>query len=617
MANKFGENSLDKDGYVVYHRKSTMAYREQDRYRQETRIMGYFKDISSYDENTERRMIETVSNTLRIMAENERKKELALLQSITGKDISIQDEMDFIAHFNELTMGAKQYNNAVQRINIALKKGRKQGKGTDGLAPALGSLFLPKFQKVFGDAVNAYIYRYITNKMKKGIIEEKDLEEMENKISNEIFPSCIEKTMEQILTTNNLSKIEDKFGGKSSDEEYIKAYEEIYAVFKNNPYLRQLFIDTMKTTFNMDNIRKIITDHKKIIKEGKFSRKRGIGIKGGTWARKALNIKKSTNTKGQSVGVVGGKFYESFSTLVSASLPQEITLKNGGTIIREGRNFIGDMSKMDGAEILSMDIGVNEGELRQILEEYERIISSSENLTQTHDALAEFNKFNEKLKNLSNTFIIYRSNKMYGIDNIGKQSGFTAGTYNLAHLEAIMESNANSGLNNFGRMNIHKFMRAVCNTVDGAILDKYTYVINDRLQSYVCESIASMLFDDWEQVGENIRSETGPKSIHIMALEGVDIPVSVFLFSAAEAFAELYLEDELDKIARAQIVGKPEILYPTPKSYEIGKGANGEEQPLVNEAWEKQRIDAMNRIKVEIRFYKNFKDSILKRLKTI
>mgnify|MGYP003289324414 CR=1 FL=1 len=616
MANKFGENSLDKDGYVVYHRKSTMAYREQDRYRQETRIMGYFKDIS-FDDDTERRMIDTVSHTLKIMAENERRKELALLQSITGKNISIQDEMDFVAHFNELTMGAKQYNNAVQRINIALKNGRKQGKGTDGLAPALGSLFLPKFQKIFGNTVNAYIYRYITNKNKKGGIEEKDLEEMENKISNEIFPSCIEKTMEQILTTNNLSKIEDKFGGKISDEEYAKAYEEIYAVFKNNSYLRQLFVDTMKTTFNMDSIKKIITGHKDILKEGKFSKKRGVGIKGGTWARKALNIKKSTDTKGQSVGVAGGKFYEFFSALISASLSQEITLKDGGTVIREGRNFIGDMSKMDGAEIISMDIGVNGGELLQILEEYEKIIGNSENLTQTHDALVEFNKFNEKLQNLSNTFIIYRSNKMYGIDNIGKQSGFTAGTYNLTHLEAIMESNTNSGLNNFGRMNIHKFMRVICNILDGAILDNYTFIINDRLQSYVCESIASMLFDDWEQVGEDIKNETGPKSIHIMALEGVDVPISVFLFSAAESFAELYREDELSNIAKARIVGKPKILYPSPKSYEIGKGVNGEEQPLVNEAWEKQRIDAMDRIKVEVRFYKNFKDSILKRLKFI
>ena len=66
MANKFGEMSLDNDGYVVYKRRSTMAYREADRYRQETRIMGYFKDLDFTDEN-EMAMIDTVSEAVNII----------------------------------------------------------------------------------------------------------------------------------------------------------------------------------------------------------------------------------------------------------------------------------------------------------------------------------------------------------------------------------------------------------------------------------------------------------------------------------------------------------------------------------------------------------------------
>lgn len=613
MANKFGETSLDKDGYVVYKRTSTMAYREQDRYRQETRIMGYFSDISSIDE-TERDMILTVSQTLKTMAENEREKEIALLEMMTGKKVSVNDEMDFVAHFNELTMGAKQYNNAVQRLEIALRNGRKQGKGTDGLAPALGSLFLPKFQTNFGHMVNNYIYRYVTNKNKRGGIGDKELDEMENKIVNNIFPKCIEKTIEEILTVNNKSGTVDKFGGKETDEEYVKAYEEIYAVFKNNKFFRDIFLDSVKTTFNMDNIKKIITDHKDTIKEGKFSKKRKEGIKGGTWARKALNVKTANNIKGQSVGSVGGKFDEVFRMLISAALPQEITLENGNTAIRENRAFVGDMSKMDGAEIYSMDISVDGNMLQNLLNEYEKVASSSENLTETHNALI---KLNEKLQDLPNTFVVYRSNKMYGIDNISKGGGFTAGTYNLSHLESIMNSNANSGLNKFGRMNVHKFMRVICNTINGAKLDNYKAVVDYWLQSYVCESIASMLFDDWERVGEDIKNESGAKSIHVMALEGVDIPVSTFLYSAAESFEQLILEDELDKIVKAKITSRPEMLYPDPKSYEIGEDINGKPAPLVNEAWEKQRNDALDKIKVEVHFYKNFRDSILRHLKRI
>lgn len=613
MANKFGETSLDKDGYVVYRRKSTMAYREQDRHRQETRIMGYFGDISSIDK-TERDMIDTVSQTLKSMAENEREKEIALLETMTGKKVSIKDEMDFVAHFNELTMGAKQYNNAVQRLKIALKNGRKEGKGTDGLAPALGSLFLPKFQTNFGHMVNDYIYRYVTNKNKRGGIGDKELDEMENKIVNDIFPKCVEKTIKEILTVNNKSGIEDKFGGKKTDEEYAKAYEEIYAVFRDNKFFRDIFLDSVKTTFNMDSLRKIITDHKNTIKEGKFSRKRGEGIKGGTWARKALNVKTTSNVNGKSVGSVGGKFDEVFRMLISAALPQEVVLKNGSTVIRENRAFVGDMSKMDGAEIFSMDIGVDGNMLQDLLGEYEKVTSSSENLTETHNALI---RLNERLQDLPNTFVVYRSNKMYGIDNISKGGGFTAGTYNLSHLESIMNSNANSGLNNFGRMNVHKFMRVICNTINGAVLDNNKFVVDYWLQSYICESIASMLFDDWEQIGEDIMNESGAKSIHIMALEGVDIPVSVFLYGAAESFEELIIEDELDKIAKAKITSRPEILYPDPKSYEIGKDANGNPAPLVNEAWEKQRNDALEKIKVEVHFYKNFKDSVLRRLKRI
>lgn len=596
MANKFGETSLDKDGYVVYRRKSTMAYREQDRYRQETRIMGYFKDLDFSEEN-ELAMIETVSETLRVMAENERKKELALLESITGRKVSIEDEMDFVKNFNDLTTGARQYSEAVQKLQALLSENKDKSKKKKG--STLGSLFFSKFQKIFGDSVRRYIYGYITRRRERGI-GEKELEEMTSRIYNEIFPSCLEKTMEELLTTDNMA---------NDNEEYRRICEEIYTIFKSNELLRQMFIDTMRTAFDMNSIKKIITSHKSTLQKGEFSRKKGIGIKGGAWARKALEVKTRTNKKIN----VGDKFDDFLNALMNASMPQQVIIGNEGTIIHESRKFASDIKKMDGAEVFSMEIGVDREGLQELLQEYEDISSSSEDIS---GALNRFNELEEKLQKLTNTFVIYRSNVLQKINNIGKRGSFKAGSYNLSNLETIMLNNPNSGLNSFGRMNIHKFMRVVCNTIDGAILDNNRITVDFWLQSYVFESIASMLYNDWEQIGGEIRGETGANSIHIMTLNGTDIPISVFLFAASKAFYYLIEEGDLYKMTQTTITGRPKMLYPTPKSYEIGKDANGNPAPLVNEGWEKQREDALRKIKVEIRFYNNFKDFILKNLST-
>lgn len=594
MANKFGEMSLDNDGYVVYRRKSTMAYREADRYRQETRIMGYFKDLDFSEEN-EIAMIETVSQTLMTMAQNERAKELALLESITGKQVSIKDEMDFVKNFNDLTEGARQYSEAVQRLQevLASNKDNRKVKG-----PTPGSLFFSTFQRNFGTSVNHYIYGYITRRKERGIGQE-DLEQMTNWIYDKIFPSCLEKTMEELLVGNGATDSENR--------EFNEVYEKIFVIFKSNELLRQMFVDTMRTAFNMESIKKIITSHKGALQKGEFSRKKGVGIKGGAWARRALEVKTRTNKKIS----VGDKFDEFLEALTTASLPQQVIIGNNGTIVHENNKFTGDMKKMDGMEIFSMEVGINREELEGILQEFENISNNTSG--QTYDALTKFNELNERLQRLTNTFVVYRSNILQKINNIGKGS-FNAGAYNLSDLEIIMQNNINSGLNSFGRMNIHKFMRVVCNTVDGAILDNNKFTVDFWLQSFVFESLASILFTDWERIGEELKSETGPNSIHIMTLNGVDIPISVFLFGAAEAFYDLIEEGGLSEMVRTNITKRPKILYPTPHSYEIGKGVNGEKQPLVNEAWEKQRIDAMNRIKIEIRFYKNFRDSILERL---
>lgn len=598
MANKFGEMSLDNDGYVVYKRRSTMAYREADRYRQETRIMGYFKDLDFTDEN-EMAMIDTVSEALMTMAQNERAKELALLESITGNKVSVEDEVDFVRNFNNLTTGARQYSEAVQKLQTLLAKNKDGGKKANGPTP--GSMFFSKFQKNFGDSVRRYIYGYITRRRDRGI-GEAELDQMTNWIYDKIFPSCLEKTMEELL-----------IGGDAAGEdgEYKSIYEEIYTIFKSNELLKQMFINTMKTAFNMDSIKRIITGHKATLQKGKFSRKKGVGIKGGAWARKALEVKTKTN---KTVSV-GDKFDDFINALMNASLPQEITLGKNGTLVHESRGFSNKLNKMNGAEIFSMEIGVRGEELQNILNEFEDISNNGPEGKQ--DTLNKLKELNEKLQKLTNTFVIYRSNVLQKINNIGKRGSFNAGSYSLPEFETIMLNNVTSGLNNFGRMNVHKFMRVICNTLEGAKLDDYKYVVDYWLQSFVFESIASMLFNDWEQIGGELKGEIGANSIHIMSLNGTDIPISVFLFSAAEAFYELIEEGTLFKMVRANVTERPELLYPTPYSYEIGKDVNGKAAPLVNEAWEKQRIDAFERIRIEVRFYINFRDFILKRLKMI
>jgi hypothetical protein len=87
-----------------------------------------------------------------------------------------------------------------------------------------------------------------------------------------------------------------------------------------------------------------------------------------------------------------------------------------------------------------------------------------------------------------------------------------------------------------------------------------------------------MLFDDFTTIGT---VSTGGNAIHVMNLNGIMMPMSVFLSMLADAI-ESVTEDEIRKLVNVSI-NAPSILYPTQEAQNNAYPNNP------HEAWEYQR----------------------------
>ena len=114
-----------------------------------------------------------------------------------------------------------------------------------------------------------------------------------------------------------------------------------------------------------------------------------------------------------------------------------------------------------------------------------------------------------------------------------------------------------------------------------------------------------MLFDDYETVGKDLR-KTGVKSIHIMDLNGVFLPLSFFLDLMARA---------IDEIGRTP-EGLVKVVYKTPKKIKYDTNEEIRQARARGEApWALQKEEALRDTKISYHFLKDFRDILSKYMK--
>lgn len=574
-----GEDRINGNGYVVYNRPSNSSHWERTRFEQEQKVRDWYNAIQVRPTLEQYR---GVGEYLQRLGEAEEEREKTLIQSALGIKINAKNERDFIENFNEVLVGKKQYEDAIHRINIALSE-----KDKAGLAPAISSLFASKLNTILAEKINKLIRDKIKNVKTPEDID-KAIDRMEEDVYD-VFEQSFDQAIDAILSYQNASGKDDRFGS-------LKGYQDLLELFNSNEIFREIYKQKVRKAFSDESIRNIIKNNKKTIAYRAQNNKK---MSGHTWAKRALTL----DTR---AGQIGG-LVDEIVNMLRGSI-SEVSVGENGT--RMSRTLISNKLTTDNVTILQMDGKLNKEVIDEKLKELSKKVDTTETLAEAHKVLMDYWKKN--LSKIDNGFVVFQSAKAYRITNISKYGGFTNTNVSLNRLTSLPKDGS------FNNIDMNKFIIVVANTIDGAILSKEYNRIREWLYLYIVESIAYLLFDDWEKIGSDM-AKKGANAVHALLLNDVNIPFSVFLKGAGTALIKV--ADEVEKTSNFIniVVHKSEALYHkddkgNPTGYPTEKGDNGKVKVLVGRAWNNQRADALQNYNITVKFYKNFNEEILSKI---
>ena len=267
----------------------------------------------------------------------------------------------------------------------------------------------------------------------------------------------------------------------------------------------------------------------------------------------------------KNIHLAGGLSLEAIENAVFSM----IASGSGGTAIHSGSKGI----KADNILTLSIDPSIVVDALEQ----------AGANREENIRALSELGT---KLSKLDDGFIVYSSDKNYTLNANFK--GFDVGSTGVSaasFLNSVYSANGS----------VNTLIGAIQQLGDGAMLAGR----KAEFEKLLAQDVAYMLFDDFTTIG-NVSS--GGNAIHVMNLNGIMMPLSVFLSMLADAI-ESVKEEDLRRLVNVSI-NAPAILYPNQDS----QRAAYPNDP--HQAWEHQRQYALDNTKITARFLKDFKSFV-------
>lgn len=204
-----------------------------------------------------------------------------------------------------------------------------------------------------------------------------------------------------------------------------------------------------------------------------------------------------------------------------------------------------------------------------------------------------FNELGEKLSNLRDGFLIYTTDKNY---TLNKKFETYFGGYGAKNISARTTLDVLTPI----VKNARTLVGMALQLGEGALAKENGLIDEEVLSRMFAKQIAYFLFDDHQTIGE-IQRDVGARSIHMMDMNGVMIPLSFFISLLADSIQYGIMNPK--KIAQVKFHA-PKILFPTmaeQKAYTPDK--NDPES-----AWRKQKEYALDETKIEFRFLGGLRD---------
>ena len=493
--------------------------------------------------------LQKTSENLRRMGAMEKTKEIAFIQNVFHKPISVNfDDRKSVKEFIDVLNEAMNFKDLYKRNLQLLLKTDKQ-KTT-----------ISYFPSYFIQAWNAY----------SDILWEKVASEFERtgRSLDIIFEEQLKKDMNFLVVDSieRMFRAQPELGQEA--QQYVDAYKGLLGsigTIDTPGSLAQQFKDIYKLDALGDSLKKALKAEKEKISLESY--------------KKAGASKKFKDSLKVQQGQRGGIALEAIENLCVQVISQ---MKINGKVetIRGGGYGI----KSDNMYLYGIDTG-------PIVDVLERIKD-----TDREHNIEKAEEINKYLRTLDDGFIVYSNAKNYTMSTkFFKEAGFSAGAEISAqtYLEVMKKVNKN----------VRTFIGVMINSMKDAVgenMDLY-----DTVCQNLAQDIAMMLFDDYETVGKDFQ-KTGVKSIHIMDLNGIFLPLSFFFDLMARA---------IDEIGKAP-EGLVKVEYRTPKKIKYDTNKEIQQARARGEApWASQKEEALRDTKISYHFLKDFRDILSQYMK--
>lgn len=540
------------NGYIVYTRGEQSSWYWKGVHNRAVADAGNISSPLTGDRATK---LADAGARLVALGQKEMDKERRLIEAATG--LVMSDETDiktFIQNFNQVLMGKKQYEYALKRLKLALSK---DNQGKKSRAPTIVSFFT----SYLGTALNRNI---------DGFISKIDIEQRYDAwIAN--FDAIVNKSIDEAfkaMLTDKRGKENEMYGKK---DEWREVYEASQQINGFNQYFR----DMIRSKINFDALKTALT------KEVMESQKGHKGIRTIIDSSKGLNLR--NEKKSRSIGGSVNEFIQTLLYSIGSSLQ--------GSVSSGGRVLTGEIAKTDTVTLFSYSQTINTSGMEQTLvDALNNDLTAAKTLQDTTQIMDNF--YDQHLSKLDKSFIVYGSSKSYSMSD--SFSGFGGGGQrSMEDIPAIL---AEAGVGGTG--NLRSFLNAAYNTAEGAIFAGQRDDIIEDLKIGLMSAVAQLLFDDWGQIGEQTG---GAQSIHVLQLEGIQLPLSALLIATGQAMIQA--SSNMESLVKISIKPMAETRYGD-------KPLTGFSKEEVLEKWEEEAARAKSESHFSMHFLRNFKSMI-------
>lgn len=486
-------------------------------------------------------------NRVKRLAELERKKENEALKRVFLSDVNTLNPEDL--NIKELVECFNLFLNTSELFqrNLALILESQGQKNT-------ASFFDYYLEQTFNS-------EEVQNDIREGIMKHgsvyTDLPRAVKEVLYQLMPSIIEKAL------NAMAAADVESGIKKNRDKYADAYKELFKglsdmINNGNPIVQEIF-----KIYKLDDLILQLSQKAKLLKNNNDLTKNSTKI----------NKKGIVKVTGSKQWALAGNFREVMEAFgIGTRAGKVVDIKSGnfhieGTLSSER---IGDKGA-------ATDVIASIKFPEEITKELNETPFSSDKMSR----VGAFIKFSENLKKYKDSLIIHISSKNYTLNEGFKERG-GYGTTQMTP-ESLWYTLNSAGIH------IENLITMIINLCDGAIGQDLG--IETDIENEIAQYFAYIFFDDAQTIGEEMVSNSSGISIHVLDLNGVEVPLSVFLEFLADSIAQ----EKTRETVKVDI-SAPQILYPEKNT------------PASSSQWNEQRNYALRNTKISTHFLSNIRD---------